>query len=89
MLYVAADRPRQIARAHRRIFTEADRDTLRERLTVHRGPLPFDLGREPEQLAAFAIEHDADTLILDSLKDVALDISKDETAPASTPPCRT
>jgi replicative DNA helicase len=79
VLYIAADRPRQAQRALRRIFTEADRETLRERLIVWRGPLPFDIGREPDKLAPFTASHDADTLVIDSLTNVALDLSKDET----------
>ena len=52
---------------------------LRDRLTVWRGPLPFDIGREPDKLAPFAAEHEADTLMIDSLTNVALDLVKDET----------
>jgi len=79
VLYVAADRPRQAARAFRRIFTEDDRDVLHDRLIVWRGPLPFDIGREPDKLALFIAEHDADTVVLDSLTNVALDLVKDDT----------
>jgi hypothetical protein len=78
VLYIAADRPRQIARAFQRSFTEADREILRDRLVVWRGPPPFDIGREPDKLAPFVLSHEADTLLIDSLTNVALDLVKDE-----------
>ena len=78
VLYIAADRPNQIARSLRRMVGEEHRAAL-EWLAVWRGPLPFDLAAEPERLAEFAAEHEAGTVIIDSLKDVALDLSKDET----------
>lgn len=77
-LYVAGDRPRQAARSFARMVSPDDRQALTERLIVWPGPLPFDLAREPKELAAFAARHGAGTIILDSLKDVALDLSKDE-----------
>ena len=78
-LYIAADRPRQAARSLSRMVSEEDRELLAERLTVWKGPLPFDIGLEPERLAVFAAELGAGTVIVDSLKDVARDLSKDET----------
>lgn len=79
VLYIAADRPRQAARSFSRMVSEFDHDTLRERLIVWRGPLPFDITREPTALAALAQELDATDIFIDSLKDVAVDLSKDET----------
>jgi replicative DNA helicase len=79
VLYIAADRPRQAARAFKRTVHEADLDLLRERLIVWRGPLPFDLATTPAAFASFVSEHGAGTVFVDSLKDVALDLSKDET----------
>src|SRR5579859_5586634 len=77
--YVVADRPRQAARSFRRMLRDGDLDELRERLVVWKGPLPFDLTENPRNLAAFANQLEIDTLFIDSLKDVALDLSKDET----------
>jgi replicative DNA helicase len=78
--YLALDRPRQAARSLRRMVREEDRETLNERLTVWRGPLPFDLIQEkPGVLAAFAQHLGASVLVVDSLKDLALDLSTDET----------
>lgn len=79
VLYLAADRPSQARRSFRRMVSEADREVLRERLVVHGGPLPFDLAKEPAALAEFALNLGCTTIIVDSLKDVALDLSKDET----------
>lgn len=79
VLYVAADRPSQAQRSMARMFSEADRATLSERLVVWRGPLPHDLAKAPDFLAVIAELYDADTVVLDSLKDAAMDLSKDET----------
>ena len=77
--YLALDRPRQAARSLRRMVREEDRQALNERLTVWAGPLPFDFVREePKTLAAFVQSLNASVLFIDSLKDVALDLSKDE-----------
>jgi replicative DNA helicase len=79
VLYVAADRPAQAARSFGRMVSENDRELLNEVLRVWKGPLPFDLAMRPEQLASMAKELEVGTVIIDSLKDVCLDLSKDET----------
>jgi hypothetical protein len=58
---------------------DEDADLLHERLVVWPGPLPFDLAQRPRGLADLAAEHGAGTVVIDSLKDVALDLTKDET----------
>lgn len=78
VLYLAMDRPRQIARALRRMVTEADRATLAARLTVWKGPPPADIAKSPETLLALARRVDADVVVLDSLKDAAIGLSSDE-----------
>lgn len=80
VLYLAMDRPPQIARANRRLYTEADREVLRARLVVWRGPPPYDLAKRPETLVEMAFEAGADTIVVDSLKDAAVGLSDDETA---------
>jgi hypothetical protein len=79
VLYLAADRPPQARRSFGRMVGEVDRQALDERLVVWPGPLPFDLGREPQRLAAMCAHFGAGTIVIDSLKDVALDLVKDET----------
>jgi hypothetical protein len=79
VLYLAMDRPRQARRALRRQFTKADRDILDEKLRILHGPPPADLARQPWMLAELARIADADTVIVDSLKDAALKLSDDET----------
>jgi replicative DNA helicase len=79
VLYLAADRPAQARRSFRRMVGADDRAALAERLVVWAGPLPFDLAAEPERLAQFAAEHGAGTVVVDSLKDVASELSRDET----------
>ena len=79
VLYVAADRPSQVARSLRRMVTEEDREMLGDRLVVWPGPLPFDLAQAPaDSLLRLARQHGAGTVVLDSLKDLALDLVKDE-----------
>jgi len=59
--------------------SEQERGLLDAVLLVWRGPLPFDLGAEPERFVPFLHALDVGTVIIDSLKDVALDLTKDET----------
>jgi replicative DNA helicase len=78
VLYLAMDRPAQVVRSFRRMVTEENRDVLRERLLVWKGPLPFNITESPSSLARFVREHGAGVLFVDSLKDVAVDLIKDE-----------
>lgn len=77
VLYLAMDRPQQIARSLRRQFTEADRDTLAERLRVWQGPPPQDVALNPTILTALARLADADTIVIDSIKDAAVGLTDD------------
>lgn len=78
VLYLACDRPTQALRSLRRMVTEDDRSQLDESLVIWRGPLPFDLGKNPMGLVALANYYGATKVIVDSLKDVAADLSKEE-----------
>lgn len=82
ILYLAMDRPRQIARSLARQFTEADRGVLAERLIIRKGPPPADFAAQPLLLAGLAAEYDAGAVYVDSVKDAALGLSKDEVAAA-------
>lgn len=75
VLYVAADRPKQIRRAMRRHATPEVRHLLKERLIVHYGPLPTDITTDKDWLADLAAEHKATTVVIDSVKDVCADPS--------------
>jgi hypothetical protein len=77
ILYLAMDRPRQIARSQARQFTETDRRVLADRLTVWTGPPPRDLAANPALLARMADYYDAGVVIVDSLKDAAVRLSED------------
>jgi len=79
VLYLAMDRPRQARRALARLFTEADRAVLDERLVLWPGPPPQDLAACPDMLTAMCGAAGADTVVVDSLKDAALRLSDDET----------
>jgi hypothetical protein len=81
VLYIAADRPRQVQRSFVRMIRPGDRERLNQTLRVWGGPLPFDIGSvtgDPKALAGFALELGVGTIFVDSLKDVALDLVKDE-----------
>ncbi len=78
VLYIAADRPRQAASSMRRMIRPEDRDTLRERLVVWKGPLPFSLADEPRGLIDLSRQLGASDVVIDSLKDVQVDLVKDE-----------
>lgn len=77
VLYLAMDRPNQIARAAGRIFGEADRQVLAERLRVWRGPPTRDLAANPGTLARMVEYYDAGVVVVDSLKDAAVSLSED------------
>jgi replicative DNA helicase len=80
-LYVAADRPRQAARSLRRMIDEAEAwasDDLQERFRVWKGPLGWDIAKEPERLATWARQLGVGGVVIDSLKDVAGNLSEPE-----------
>ena len=80
VLYLAMDRPLQIARAWRRMVSEEDREQLDARIVVWRGPLPFSLTKNPRALASWARdEHGATDIFVDSYKDLAPDLSNEAT----------
>jgi replicative DNA helicase len=80
VLYLALDRPRQIARLFRRMVTEANRQILRERLVVCEGALPFALSYDkPGQLAQYALDVGAGMIVADSYKDLAGSLSDEQT----------
>ncbi len=82
VLYLAMDRPMQIARAFSRLVTEEHENTLRDRLVWWGGPLPAVLEKEPWVLAELAEHHGADTIIVDSIKDTIKKVSEDESGNA-------
>jgi hypothetical protein len=80
VLYLAMDRPAQIARGLRRAFDEADRPILSERLRVWEGPPPGDIAKHPDVMLTLAELAEADVVIVDSVKDAAVGLTEDETA---------
>lgn len=78
VLYLAMDRPRQIARALRRTLGNVPRDTLDERLVIWPGPPIADVALRPETLLGLCQLAGADTVIIDSIKDAAVGLSNDE-----------
>jgi hypothetical protein len=77
-LYLAMDRPKQAARSFRRMVGEAWRAEPDDRLVVMQGPPPHDLARNTDVLTHLCAKADADTVIVDSLKDAAIGLNDDE-----------
>jgi replicative DNA helicase len=85
VLYVSADRPRQAARSLARMVDLLDKRAagrLREGLRVWWGSLPFDLRKQPQELADWASRLGASHLFLDSLGAIVSRLSDDETGSA-------
>lgn len=78
VLYLAMDRPNQVARSLRRMVCEDMRGQLDERLVVRKGPPPFDIAKHEYVLRDLARAADADTVVVDSVKDAAVGLSDDE-----------
>jgi hypothetical protein len=78
ILYLAMDRPAQIARALHRQFTDADAEVLASRLVVWKGPPPKDIAKNPELLLKMTKAAGAHMVYVDSVKDAAIKLSDDE-----------
>lgn len=78
VLYLAMDRPQQAARSLKRLAKPAWRDTLADRLSVWKGPPPADVALNPTMLLDMCRAAEADTVVIDSIKDAAVGLSKDE-----------
>lgn len=78
VLYLAMDRPAQAARLMKRIFGEDDRTILDGCLLFWKGPPYQDLARNTNALLELCLQADADTVIIDSLKDGVVKLSDDE-----------
>ncbi|MEU4779241.1 AAA family ATPase [Micromonospora sp. NPDC023633] len=82
VLYLAMDRPEQARRNLARMFADAEeeigRSYLAEVLRFWSGPPPTDFAADPAGLLRLAQQHGADVVFVDSLKDAAVGLSKDE-----------
>lgn len=84
ILYIAADRPKQIARSWRRMVGDEDRRALAETVVVHEGSPDFSISSTPEHLLPWVKGFPfVDTVFIDSLLDLAPAIGKDEDGAAS------
>lgn len=80
VLYLACDRPKQARRSFFRMVPREMHELLKGRLLVWEGPLPFQIPTQTKALLDFALLHEAGYVVIDSLKDVAVDLTKPETA---------
>lgn len=78
VLYLAMDRPKQAARNLNRMFRDAPRELLAEKLVFWTGPPPADFAVAPDTLVEMCRLHDATAVVIDSVKDAAVGIAKDE-----------
>lgn len=80
VLYLAMDRPRQAARSFARMVTNRHRELLDERLEFWKGPLPVNVVATPSAFATWVLRQcpDVTTVVVDSVKDMAAGIAKDE-----------
>jgi replicative DNA helicase len=70
VLYLALDRPRQIKRGLRRLFTADVSDQVLDRLVIYDQPLPVDLGEPLNQRWLLnTARAEGASLVVDSLKD--------------------
>jgi replicative DNA helicase len=76
VLLLALDRPAQIARSMKRMFGEGDQEVLERRLKVVTAGLG-DVIADPAYLARLVERNDADSLIVDALKDTATPLTDD------------
>lgn len=77
ILVLMMDRPQQAMSSLARLFSENDRKLLDAKLRVWLGPPPEDLAHNTRLLADLCQLADADTCIIDSLKDAAIPLSDD------------
>jgi replicative DNA helicase len=81
ILYVAADRQAQVRRSLSRMVLDDDEAILRGGLSVHPGPLPYNFAIDGAADRAFEdfMSEGVDAVVFDSLKDIAGDLSNEET----------
>lgn len=77
ILVLMMDRPDQAKSSLKRLFSEEDRDLLNDRLVIWEGPPPEDLAQNTNLLTEMCRAADADTCVVDSLKDAAIPLSDD------------
>lgn len=77
VLYLAMDRPQQIARSLRRHFSRELHEEANNRLLVWKDPPPADMAKNPDLLRDLTLEVGADMVVVDSLKDAAIGLSED------------
>lgn len=79
VLYLAMDRPRQIARSMARTFAQdaEHRAEISQRFIPWQGPPPEDLAQNDDVLLNMARDCGADVVVVDSLKDAAVGLVED------------
>jgi hypothetical protein len=84
VLYLAMDRPPQVKRSMRRMVAKDDVPRLDARMSVWKGPLPFDLRKDVKALANWIGNEyeDIGVVFADSVKDLVPGPSQDEVGSA-------
>ncbi|AEJ94053.1 DNA primase/helicase [Mycobacterium phage Thibault] len=78
ILYLAADRPKQLQRSMLRQFSEDEIPLIAGRLFIRPGPPINNIASEPGLLLRMAQAVGAGTVYIDSVKDFAIGLSSDE-----------
>ncbi|AEK09529.1 DNA primase/helicase [Mycobacterium phage LittleE] len=78
ILYLAADRPRQLQRSMLRQFSEDERSLISGKLFIRPGPPINNIASDPSLLLRMAEAVGAGTVYIDSVKDFAIGLSSDE-----------
>lgn len=84
VMYLAMDRPQQALRSMRRMVTESQVATLNDRMLIWQGPPPIDPLSSPSAFADWVQDEcpGVEFVVIDSTKDLAAGLSKDEVAAA-------
>lgn len=81
VIYLALDRPRQIAKSFMRMVKDSERAELDKRVHFWAGPLPFNLMKEPDDHLLKWLTHtfgEFSTVVVDSYKDTVPGLSGEE-----------
>ncbi|MEH0841632.1 AAA family ATPase [Micromonospora sp. CPCC 205711] len=82
VLWLMMDRPQQIMRSIKRQFSPSERDLISQKLKRWIGPPPVDFALDKDVIVRMAKKANADFVVVDSVKDAALGLAKDEVGAA-------
>lgn len=78
VLWLMMDRPQQIMRSLKRQFDSSERSLINQKLKRWVGPPPVDFALDKDVIVRLAQKANADFVVIDSVKDAAIGLAKDE-----------